>query len=76
MKKSTQYTNKAIDRMREKWRAHEAYYDNQPTIREQIEAKHGSVAKGFLHVGVQILIGIGTIFAAFIAAILNLARKS
>lgn len=45
-------------------------------MRESMTNKHGSVAKAWLYVFAGIFKWVALIFAAFIAAILNLARKS
>ena len=72
--------NPTMERFRQ--RAHDWEEQNkrerksEPTIRENMEAKYGSVGAGVARGGLHVLGFIGMVFAAFIAAILNLARKS
>lgn len=74
MGKKHQIFNGVIDYVRDKHRNAEPAQG--PQIRATLEERYGSVGNAILYGAGRFLVIIGTIFAAFIAAILNLARKS
>lgn len=74
MGKKHSILNGMIDFARDKHR--NATPAQPPKIRETLEGRYGSVGNAVLYGLGRFLVVIGTIFAAFIAAILNLARKS
>ena len=74
MSKKSHIFNGIIDYARDKHR--NAKPAQGPQIRATLEERYGSVGNGIIYGLSRFLVAIGTIFAAFIAAILNLARKS
>lgn len=75
-KPGTQGLNKIIDGIRDLDRRYELKAQEEPTFRESVEAKHGSVLNGVLYVFGRIAIFALTVFAAFITAIIKLAMKT
>lgn len=69
-----QLLNSICDVAREKARNFEP--GTPPHIRETLEDRYGSVANAIVHGIGRVLSFTLMVFAAFIAAILNLARKS